>query len=273
MHRDSEDSEAETAALRLYMDESGGSDPGTPHATVGGMLIYRKAFLPFEEEWDAMLARYGIVDGIHMKELGKDGKLGFLSECCRRELFEEVCYLIRKYRAVTIVASLSNQEYEAAVPQLVRDSFSVYGMLFNLTVMMNHQLAVANDYHEPIPIIMDTGNPHKRHVVDAHEFMVKRWQKKIGFLHVGGLTFEDDKVLNILQAADVIAWGTRRRASKLRFLPGLEPVEKLLTSDEAHHTEIPWKPEWLSEFGTQLAEQIAKGKGFDEPTDEEIKEQ
>ena len=272
MHRYPDRVDAETAKLRLYMDESGGSDPGTPHATVGGMLIFRNAFLPFEDDWDRMLVNHGIPDGIHMKELGQHGKLGALSECCRRELFEEACYLIKKYRAVTLVASLSNQEYEANIPELVRKSFSVYGMLFNLTVMMNHKLAEANNYEDPIPIIMDTGNPHKGHVINAHEFMLRRWQRIIGNLHLGSLTFVDDKVLNILQAADIIAWGTRRRASRLRFMPGLEPVEKLLVSDEPHHTEIPWKPEWLREFGANLAQGIADGEGLREPTDEEIRE-
>lgn len=272
MHLDSDKPDTETAALRLYLDESGGSDPGTPHATVGGMLIYRDAFLLFEDDWDQMLLNHGIPDGIHMKELGRHGKLGSLSECCRRELFEEACFLIKKYRAMTLIASLSNKEYEVNVPELVRRSFSVYGMLFNLTVMMNHNLAEANNYQDPIPIIMDTGNPDKGHAIDAYDFMLKRWQRIVGYLHLGGLTFDDDKVINILQAADIIAWGTRRRASRLRFMPGLEPVEKLLASDDPHHLEIPWKAEWLREFGTSLARVIADGKGFEEPTDEEITE-
>jgi len=254
------------------MDESGGSDPGTPHATVGGMLIFRNAFLPFEDAWDQMLVNHGIPDGIHMRELGKHGKLGALSECCRLELFEEACYLIKKFRAFTLVASLSNQEYEANVPELVRKSFSVYGMLFLLTIMMNHKLAEFNNHPNPIPIIMDAGNPHRRHVVTSHEFMRNRWQSIVGNLHVGSFTFGDDKVLGILQAADIIAWGTRRRASQLRFLPGLDPVEKLLTTDEVHHTEIPWKLEWLRGFGTNIAQRIADGEGFGEPTDEEIRE-
>lgn len=205
MHHDSDKPDAEMAALRLYLDESGGSDPGTPHATLGGMLIYRNGFLPFEEAWDQMLVRRNITGGIHMKELGKHGRLGGLSVCCRRELFEEACYLITRYRAMTLVASLTNREYEANVPDLARKSFSVYGMLFNLVVMMNHKSAMVNNYEDPIPIIMDAGNPHKGHVIEAHAFMLKRWQSLIGDLHLGSLTFDDDKVLNSLQAADMIA--------------------------------------------------------------------
>jgi hypothetical protein len=137
--------------------------------------------------------------------------------------------------------------------------------------MMNHKLAVANNYHDPIPIIMDAGNSKKSHVVKAHEFMLKRWQQTNGYLNLGGLTFEDDKVFGILQAADIIAWGTRRRASQMRFPPGLEAVEKLLT-DEQHHAEIPWNQEWLKELGVDFARRIENGEGFREPTDEEVGE-
>jgi hypothetical protein len=49
------------------------------------------------------------------------------------------------------------------VPVSVRESFSVYGMLFNLAVMMNHKLAMSNNYANPIPMIMDAGKTHKGH--------------------------------------------------------------------------------------------------------------
>jgi hypothetical protein len=261
MHHDSDKPDAEIAALRLYLDESGGSDPGTPHATLGGMLMDRRAFLPFEEAWDQMLERHDIRDGIHMKGLGKHGKLGGLSVCCRRELFEEACYLITRHRALTLVGSLTNQEYEANIPDLARESFSVYGMLFNLVVMMNHRSAMVNNYGDQIPIIMDAGNPHKGHVIDAHAFMLKQWQSLVGDLHLGSLTFDDDKVLNVLQAADMIAWGTRRKASQLSFMPGLEPLQKLLDADDPHHMSVPFNSEWLRELGNKLAELIASEKG------------
>jgi hypothetical protein len=62
------------------------------------------------------------------------------------------------------------------VPVSVRETFSVYGMLFNLAVMMNHKLAMSNNYANPIPMIMDAGKTHKGHVMEAHEFMLNRWQ-------------------------------------------------------------------------------------------------
>lgn len=267
MHRDVDKPESETAALRLYMDESGGDDPNTPHAVIGGLLIFRRGFLEFEDAWERMLVHHGIHDGLHMKEFWRPhGRLAGISDCCRRELFIEACHLISKYRAVTIAATLSNDEYRASVPEEVRKNFSVYAMCFNLTVVMTHKLAEANNYTDPIPIILDSGNPYKSHVVRAHEFMQKRFQK-FAYLHLGSLTFDDDKVLGILQAADLIAWGTRRRVSGVSFSGGFEPIKELLTSDEKYHAEIPWKTEWLKLFGTNLVQRMEDGKAFGEPED------
>lgn len=252
---------ASADGLCLYMDESGGSDPGTPHATVGGMLIWGNQFRPFEDAWQRMLCAHGIHrDGIHMKELGKNGKLGALSVGDRHDLFEDACYLIKKHRVVTLVASLRNEEYEANVPELAREQFSVYGMLFNLAVFINHELAKVNNYSDAIPIIMDTGNPHRGHVIEAHKFMLTEWQRTIGDLHLGTLTFDDDTRVHILQAADIIAWAARRRACGTKFLPGLEPVEQLLTCEQERHAEVSWKPELLRDLGSKLAQLIAEGR-------------
>jgi hypothetical protein len=76
-------------------------------------------------------------------------------------------------------------------------------------------------------------------------------------------------VLGVLQAADVIAWGTRRLVTGVPFRYGFEPIRELVTSGDKHHTE-PWKPEWLREFGTNIALRIAEGKGLEEPTDEDL---
>jgi hypothetical protein len=94
-----------------------------------------------------------------------------------------------------------------------------------------------------------------------------------GDLHLDSLSFDDDKVLNILQAADMIAWGARRKASQMAFMPGLEPLNGLLNAEDPQHMELPFWPEWLKEIGLQLAELIASGLGVEHPTDKEIKEQ
>ncbi len=268
IHRDSDDDQKETAALRLYMDESGGNDPNTPQAVIGGMLINKNAFTLFEAAWEQMLSNHGIPSGIHMKEFGRHGRLGNISVCCRRKLAEEAKYLIEHYRAMTITASIDNSEYISLVPEAAREKFSLYGMCFHLAVMMNHKLCEHYDYPDRVPFIMDTGNPHASHVREAHDFMIKR--QKITYLHAGGLFFDDDEVFGVLQAADIIAWSERRRLHNKPFPAGFEPFGEMISRTKTTHIGVNYSPDLLKQLGDSLQLLIDQGDDLTEITDEDI---
>lgn len=259
MLHDSESSENETAAVRLYMDESGARD--TPKAVVGGILINYSDFLEFEKAWDRMLVEHGLVAPLHMKEFGKNGRLGSMSERCRRELFYEVAGLINMNKICTIAAQLTTSEYEAYLPTEVKNKFDVYGMCFNLAAMANHKLAESKQYDGRIPFILDIGNPHADHVRKAHKALLDM-QREGPFLNAGGLYFDDDAILGILQAADVVAWGARRKASGQHFPAGMEPIRSVLTPRSGHN-EVEWKPEWIKDLGENLGKLLARQKAKD----------
>jgi hypothetical protein len=269
MHRDDPSDERETASLRLYMDESGGKDPNTPHAIIGGMHMFRGAFLPFEEKWDQMLKEHGLLpDGLHMKEFGRHGKYGGMSYCCRRELFLRVVELIQSHKAFSFDVGITNADYTELLPEAAREQFGVYAMCFHMAVMVSHKMAENSGSKEKIPFIMDAGNPYKGQIVKAHAFMLKMFQKHV-FINAGGLFFDDDKEFGVLQAADVIAWGARRRASNLPLHKGFEPIATILDDPKFHHPDA-WKREWLADLGKKLQGIINSGKGAREVTDEDF---
>jgi hypothetical protein len=255
MHRTDSPNTA-SSALRLYLDESGGSDPNTPVAIVAGVLITREWFEEFENSWDSLLADYGIAPPLHMKEFGVHGRLGHLSICCKRELFGRVADLINSHHTKTISASISNAEYIELIPSAARKKFSVYGMCFILVAFLNHLLAQANSYEDRIPFILDTGNPYKNHVVEAHAWMIESQREDPSdFLNVGALTFDDDKDFGILQAADVVAWATRRKRTQggSGLTGHYAPLEKIFNQNHIYET---WTPELLSKFGDRLSKMI-----------------
>jgi len=259
MHRDSDAPDLETSILRMYADESGGDDPGTPHAVIGGLLVNRKKALAFEEKWDQLLQGYGISPPLHMKEFGKDGRFGKMSRCCRKQLVDEAVGLIMSHRTASQSVSLSNQEFKASFPKEVRDVFGVYGMCFALFAMGAHYSAIKNNYPLPIPYILDDGNPYKQHVVSGHA-SVMLIQRQGMPLHMGSLTFDDDAVWGLLQAADLIAWGARRRATKIPLKGAFESINKIF---DDHHNEAEWRPEWLQESAMRLSNSI---KAVQRPT-------
>jgi len=154
-------------------------------------------------------------------------------------------------------ATLTNAEYEAHIPKEARDAFSPYAMCFNLAMMMNHKLA-EGVYEKKIPFILDTGNPYKDHIVQAHAVAL-RMQRGGEFLHAGGLYFDDDAEFGTLQAADVIAWGSRRLASGLPLLPGMEPIKEVL-SYQKDHRDNTWKAEWLENLGDRLLRRLDEAR-------------
>lgn len=253
MHHESDHPDLETAALRMYADESGGDDPGTPHAVVGGMLISRKRFLEFEDQWDELLRGHGVEPPLHMKEFGKDGRFANLSACCRKQLIDEAVSLITIYRVGSISISLSNSDFKKNFPAKGRKKFGVYGMCFSLFVMATHGAAKSNHYTERIPYILDDGNPHKHHVLVAHSNIMKLQRAGEEF-NVGSLTLDDDAVWGMLQAADLISWGARRRASALPIAKPFESINKIFRAK--CHIEDGWRPEWLKQLGTHLVKLI-----------------
>jgi hypothetical protein len=251
--------EMETAAVRLYMDESGGTDPNTPHAVVGAFLIQRSRFLTFEGRWERMLARHGINPPLHMKEFGRPhGRFASMPDECRNELMIDAVSLIETYKVGSLSVSLSNQDFERLVTEEVRNLFGVYAMCFMWAALLTHVLAKRAKFMHRIPYILDSGNPHASHVRAAHASMM--YMQKLGtFLNVGGLLFEDDELFGSLQAADVIAWGARKRAGGISIPYPFDPINQIF-DDRVRHAEAKWFEEWLSELGEGLSRSIAEMK-------------
>src|SRR6267142_5247038 len=104
-----------------------------------------------------------------MKEFGRPhGRFATVSDSCRFELFSEIAELINSHKIYSIAAALTNRDYRNQVSNEIREKFSVYGMCFLLAVTMSHKMAAFNKHTGRIPFILDTGNPHKSHIAEAH---------------------------------------------------------------------------------------------------------
>ena len=208
--------------------------------------------LPFEAEWDQMLDRHGIAAPLHMKEFGPHGRFANIGKVCRHELIAEAAQLIITHRIFSIGATISNEEYKACVDKRLRERWSLYGMCFMLAATINHNLAEQNDYKEKIPFMLDNGNPHRPHIHQAYDQLIDLQKTGVSF-NAGTLTFGDDADFGVLQAADLIAWGVRRRLSGNPFLKWFEPITEIL--DEAKgHAQQQWKEHWLKVFSNHLQE-------------------
>ncbi len=232
MHQ-SDDPSRRTAAVTCYLDESGTHDTA-PIAVVGGLLLNKDHFEPFDEAWRQMLEKYSIAPPLHMKDFRRpNGRLANISNNNRQRLFADAIQAINAHKIYSVAAVLSSDQYRDCFDKrFCKEGMGVYGACFILCAHINYLLAKQNNYQERIAFLMDSGNPYADHVRGAHaEMQEERWQH----MRVGSLTFDDDKVWTPLQAADVIAWTARIRAESGTFDNGYEPLEGLF--DEAHVQE------------------------------------
>jgi hypothetical protein len=255
MHGGSAKYQQETASVRLWLDESGGEDPGTPYASLGALLINHGRFESFETAWEELLERYNLTPPLHMKEFGRpDGRFGYLTNECRYQIFSEVVEIINSHKLYSFAANISNAQYESAFNKKLRDIFGVYGMCYLMLVWMNHSMAERNKYPKTIPFIFDIGNSKADHIVKSHA-EIQRWQRETYF-HMGGLHFEKDECFALLQAADVVAWGARRRATKLSMNHGFSPILRIF--EPSYHIEADWKSEWMVGLNETLMQQYRR---------------
>ena len=152
--------EKDSPAVRLYLDESGSLNPHTPQAVVGGLLINHSHYLHFEEAWGQMLSDHGIAAPLHMRQFGPDGRFARISISSREKLLLDAVQLIGSHKICSIAAALTNREYQSIIPPEVPEKSSVFGMCFNLAVMMNHKLAEGR-FDQTIPFIIDRGMPRQ----------------------------------------------------------------------------------------------------------------
>lgn len=228
MHQ-SDDPDGETFAVNCYLDESA-TDGGSPEAVVAGVLMNRSRCVAFDASWTEFLNAHQL-KALHMKDFGSHGSLASLSETERRGIFRDAAAIINRHKLYSIAATITYAKYVSELKPSIRKAMSVYGFCFLLAAYSNHLLAVSNKYTKNIGFILDSGNPYAAHVRGAHAAL-KEWQLTYA-LNAGSLTFDDDEEIGALQAADLVAWSVRRRATNSPFGKGFEPLLGIF--NDAHH--------------------------------------
>jgi len=231
----SDDPDREALAVTCYLDESA-TDGSTAQAVLAGLQMNRSYFLDFDDEWDGLLERYHLRPALHMKDFGRHGRFSEMCECDIRSILEDACDLINSHKIYSLAVTLEHAEYQRIFDDRVKHYMSVYGLCFIATAYANHLLAAQNNYKGNVAFVLDSGNPYASHVLLAHGELKKARQAQS--LNLGTLAFETDELVTPLQAADVIAWGVRRKATGYSFKGGFEPLERLLARND--HAEKPY---------------------------------
>lgn len=224
MHH-SDDPERLTLAVCCYLDESG-IDQHNPHAVVAGIVLRQERWIRFDSDWNDILAKFKIDGPIHMKEFGKHGRHGHLDYPTRSELFTELAYVINRYKIHSVAVTLDHEQYNKKLCDKKKKEVSLYALCFMLCAHQCFAMAQFNHYYGRMAFLIEEGNEFAEHVRRAHAGMIQMRKEGRIYISDGSLTFEP-KELSPLQAADIIAWGVRRKISNIMIIKGMEPINKI----------------------------------------------
>jgi hypothetical protein len=219
--------------VTCYLDESA-VDGSTPDAVVGGLQMNESRRSSFDALWRSLLHDFKLGSALHVIAFGQDGPYGPRSVDERRRIFESAVKLINEHKIYSFAAMLNADQYKSIIDGATGSRFSIYAMCFVAAVCGNRLLAEKNNFTDRIPFLLDAGNAKAGHIRQAHAGLLEMQTSGQQSFSLGSLTFDDDRNVTPLQAADLVCWTVRRRASGKSFL-GYEPLEQLL-DPSAHIT-------------------------------------
>jgi hypothetical protein len=164
--------------------------------------------------------------------------LAHLSPSRRSQIFTEATSIIGLCRAYSISATLRHADYNKSFSGGTRRHHSPYELCFLIAALQVGKLSEVNGYTSQVQLVVDQGNAYAEQVRLAHAEM-RRAIVKVYPCNTGSLIFANDEMVPSLQAADIICWGARRKASKMRFLEGTDPIQALLDHPQHFEAEFP----------------------------------
>jgi Protein of unknown function (DUF3800) len=225
MHH-STDPKLRAIILAHYIDDSGTHDQ-SPLVVMGGPVFLQRDFSAFHLEWDRILSLHKVVGPIHMKEFGKDGRLGTLTYDLRRSLFSDLVHLINSRKAYSLTVEVDHPTFQAAFPPakfkrlLTAPSIGLYHCMVLDSLMGKNNPRVSKIAY--VIAKSDCGTE----LVECHSFFQSWEEREQEEQFVGSLTFDTPKNVNALQAADMVAWANLRKGLNKPFDKGFEPLELL----------------------------------------------
>jgi Protein of unknown function (DUF3800) len=225
------------ARIWVYIDESGFGQK--PVYVMAGFLATSQQWASFTSEWQKCLDTPPRIEFFHMDEaMGLDGEFRYWRESARDDKLRDLSLVISRHTHFGFTCSLLHDDY-VAVADGVQPGFpwlgvskldvkkllrSPYFYLLYSTISETVQWIDELSMPGEIDFVFDEQVMEKLKVLGAWEdFKHGNWVARGVKQRVGRMpSFQDDKVVRPLQAADMLAWVCRRRwLEQLQGLPVL----------------------------------------------------
>lgn len=271
----SEDEDRVVVGLTCYLDDSG-SDPGSPLVTCGGVVMSGLNFKAFCARWLKMYERHQKLPGpvfeppLHMSDfLGRAKYAGLYPEF-KRSIFGDAARLINEHKLYSISIAVPQTVFASELSEEVRKVLiGPYAFAF-FTLVLAHQTTSETLRTGPLKAsyLVDHGVAHQDQLNAAYQLIVDFEIAMGGFRHTGALAIDTDDRVPALQAADVIAWTSRRMQLDGSLPEGFEPLSEVLREDlERPHVTIPIDRDAIKRLTVPINNWIAKNGSVPKLTD------
>ena len=223
----SEEDDRLVLGLTSYYDDSG-SDDGSRLVTIGGPAMSRIQFKEFSKRWARMLARHRIEPPLHISDFVGMGKYAGWYPEFKRSLFLDVSRLINEHKLYSFSVAVPQAEFKGELGEDVRRvTIGPYAFAF-FSAVIAHQHISAKLKAGPLKnaYMLDCGFGYQQQLFAAHAVIVNNETLAGGFRHTGALAFSPDDSVPALQAADAIAWASRKRELNGSLPVGFEPLNE-----------------------------------------------
>jgi hypothetical protein len=224
--------------LTFYLDDSG-SDVGSPLVTCGGLLMSRLDCTAFSGRLIKMYERHQKLPGppleppLHMTDFTGMGKYAGWYPEFKRVLFRDVAKLINEHKLYSLSIAVSQIEFSEELSEDVRTGLiGSYAFAF-FALVAAHQTLSEKQASGPLKTAyrVHRGFNHQDQLNQAHKLMVGFEEALGGFRHTGALATGSAHDVPPLQAADAIAWASRKMELDGKLPEGFEPLSESLRED------------------------------------------
>jgi hypothetical protein len=233
------------AMYSAYFDESTGN--GSPVFVVAGFLSTDAQWTQFEKEWIEVRDEFGIT-AFHAQHFAKHkGEFLGWDEPKRKKFMARLLDIVQrraKLGFATVVHALAFRQVFRGAD--LREIGSIYHLCCLACFTEIGEWAKRNYQIEPIAHFFDAGNKNAGQVLKTYQAMKDSPDKSE--YRLGSITFEDDKILVPLQAADLAAyelwkWLDEHYANKTRH--GRYPLQEII--------KVPWA---IREFDEAILQEM-----------------
>ena len=266
LHHSEEDGRL-VLGLRFYLDDSG-SDDGSQMVTCGGLVVDRINFKHLSRRWNAMYEKYRhkfsgytLDPPLHMSDFTGTGKYAGLRPEFKRTLFLDFVRIINDHKLYSLSIAISQIEYQSELSEEVRkELMGPYGFAF-FSLVLAHQALSTKQSGGPVKAayLVDRGFGYQHQLNQAHKLIVD-FEVALGEgRHTGSLAVDADDDIPPLQAADVVAWASRKMQLQGALPEGFEPLANALREDgERPHKTIPIPLEGIRMFSVPVNKWVAR---------------